>query len=193
LLTNDPTVDNPATAVNENLGGFYTAEEQAALRLSSKSHWDVPVLIDGEVVHVLASHPTPPVFDGPEDRNGKRNHDEIRFWSDYVTPGNGDYIYDDRNRSGALAAGSRFVIMGDQNADPLDGDSYDNAILQLLQNPNINTNTAPTSLGGPEQSRLDGGKNLEHRGNPAFDTADFAMRSRHPVIYVLITCCRQHL
>nr|WP_242036530.1 esterase-like activity of phytase family protein [Leptolyngbya sp. FACHB-321] len=173
LLTNDPTVDNPATAVEENLGGFYTAEEQAALRLSSKSHWDVPILINGKVVHVLASHPTPPVFDGPEDRNGKRNHDEIRFWSDYVTPGSGDYIYDDRDRSGGLAAGSRFVLMGDQNADPNDGDSYDNAILQLLQNPDVNTNTAPTSLGGPEQSRLDGGKNLEHRGNPAFDTADF--------------------
>jgi len=173
LLTNDPTVDNPATAVNENLGGFYSAEEQAVLRLSSKSHWDVPILIDGEVVHTLVSHPTPPVFDGPEDRNGKRNHDEIRFWSDYVTPGNGDYIYDDSNSFGGLTAGSRFVIMGDQNADPNDGDSYNNAIRQLLQNPNINTNTAPTSLGGPEQSLLDGLKNLEHRGNPAFDTADF--------------------
>ena len=27
----------------------------------------------------LCSHPTPPVFDGPEDRNGRRNHDEIRL------------------------------------------------------------------------------------------------------------------
>ena len=33
------------------------------------------------------SHPTPPAFDGPEDRNGRRNHDEIRFWSDYLTTG----------------------------------------------------------------------------------------------------------
>ena len=41
------------------------------------------------------SHPTPPVFDGPEDRNGRRNHDEIRFWADYVRPGHGGYIYDD--------------------------------------------------------------------------------------------------
>src|SRR5690606_29631933 len=46
------------------------------LRLSSKSHWDVPVRTPLGTVHMLASHPTPPVFDGPEDRNGARNHDE---------------------------------------------------------------------------------------------------------------------
>ena len=37
-------------------------------------------------IHFLVSHPTPPVFDGPEDRNGTRNHDEIRFWADYIRP-----------------------------------------------------------------------------------------------------------
>ncbi len=174
LLTNDPTVDNPATPVNENLGGFYSPEKQAILRLSSKSHWDVPIQVDGEVVHALVSHPTPPVFDGPEDRNGKRNHDEIRFWADYVTPGQGDYIYDDNGGAGGLTSGSRFVIMGDQNADPRDGDSYKNAIWQLLLNPNINTNAIPSSLGGIQQAALQGGANLNHKGNPAFDTADFA-------------------
>ncbi len=180
LLTHDPTVDNPATPVNENLNGFYSAEEQAILRLSSKSHWDVPILVDGEVVHALVSHPTPPVFDGPEDRNGKRNHDEIRFWSDYVSAGKGDYIYDDQGRTGAIAAGSRFVIMGDQNADPNDGDSYDSAILQLLQNPNLNTNSVPSSLGGQEQAVLDGGINLTHKSNPNFDTADFSEAGTSP-------------
>jgi phosphodiesterase/alkaline phosphatase D-like protein len=173
LLTNDPTVDNPNTAVNENLNGYYSPEETAKLRLSSKSHWDVPILVDGQVIHALVSHPTPPVFDGPEDRNGKRNADEIRFWADYVTPGQGGYIYDDQGKKGGLSNNSSFVIMGDQNADPFDGDSYNNAILQLLQNPNINTNFIPTSPGGPEQAVLDGGINPRHRGNPAFDTADF--------------------
>jgi len=70
---------------------------------------------------------TPPTFDGPEDRNGKRNHDEIRFWTDYVTPGQGGYIYDDAGKVGGLTPGSSFAIMGDQNADPFDGDSVDNA------------------------------------------------------------------
>lgn len=175
LLTKDPTVDNPATAVNENLSDFYSAEEQAILRLSSKSHWDVPIqLPNGEVIHALVSHPTPPVFDGPEDRNGKRNYDEIRFWSDYVTPGAGGYIYDDQGGRGGLTPGSSFVIMGDQNADPNDGDSYQEAILQLLQNPNINTNSIPTSPGGVQQAALQGGANANHSSNPAFDTADFA-------------------
>jgi 3-phytase len=41
LLTNDPTIDNPATPVNENLNGFYSAAEIEKLRLSSKSHWFV--------------------------------------------------------------------------------------------------------------------------------------------------------
>ena len=174
LLTNDPTVDNPATSVNENLNGFYSPEEINVLRLSSKSHWDVPITVNGETVHVLVSHPTPPTFDGTEDRNGKRNSDEIRFWADYITPGKGDYIYDDGGKKGNLAAGSSFVIMGDQNADPLDGDSYNNAIRQLLLNPSINTNVIPTSLGAPQQATSQGQANNNHKGNFAFDTADFA-------------------
>lgn len=125
-------------------------------------------------MHLLASHPTPPVFDGPEDRNGLRNHDEIRLRADYVTPGAADYPYDDAGRLGGLAAGSRFVIAGDQNADPLDGDSVAAAIDQLLRNPLINTETTPSSPGGGEQSGLQGGVNDAHRSNPSFDTADFA-------------------
>ncbi len=173
LLTNDPTVDNPATTVNENLNGFYSPEEIAVLRLSSKSHWDVPIKVNGETVHLLLSHPTPPTFDGTEDRNGKRNADEIRFWSDYITPDQGGYIYDDKGNKGGIATGSSFVIMGDQNADPRDGDSFNNAIRQLLLNPNINTNSTPASLGGVQQTGLQAGANVNQSGNPAFDTADF--------------------
>jgi predicted extracellular nuclease len=164
----------PTIATPDSDQPWYSPEEQAVLRLSSKSHWDVPINVNGKVVHALVSHPTPPVFDGPEDRNGKRNHDEIRFWSDYVTAGKGDYIYDDAGKTGGLQPGSSFVIMGDQNADPFDGDSFDNAIQQLLQNPNINANFIPTSPGGPQQAELQGGANQSQRGNPAFDTADFA-------------------
>ncbi|BAZ47469.1 phytase [Nostoc sp. NIES-4103] len=160
----DPTTNTP----------WYSSEEQNALRLSSKSHWDVPIQVNGETIHVLVSHPTPPTFDGSEDRNGKRNHDEIRFWADYITPGKGDYIYDDHGNKGGLAAGSSFVIMGDQNADPVDGDSYDNAIQQLLQNPGINTNVIPTSAGAAQQAELQGRANANQKGNPYFDTADFA-------------------
>src|SRR5262249_44400976 len=107
-------------------------------------------------------------------RNGLRNHDEIRFWSDYVTPGVGGYIYDDNGQLGGLKAGERFVILGDYNADPLDGDSVASAINQLLDNPEINDATPPTSAGGPAAAARQGGINLSHLGDPAFDTADFA-------------------
>ncbi|UIP57819.1 endonuclease/exonuclease/phosphatase family protein [Agromyces marinus] len=165
LLPDDPNTAPPAD--------WYSPEELDVFRLSSKSHWDVPVEIGGRTVHVLASHPTPPTFDGPEDRNGTRNHDEIRFWADYVKPGaDSRYIYDDDGAKGGLKPGSSFVIMGDQNADPLDGDSVDAAIQQLLDHPRI-TDPQPTSAGAVEAATLQGGANLAHEGDPAYDTADF--------------------
>ncbi|MEA5462615.1 phytase [Leptothoe sp. PORK10 BA2] len=165
LLPDDPSTSDPQD--------FYSAEELEIFRLSSKSHWDVPIQVNGETVHVLVSHPTPPVFDGEEDRNGTRNHDEIRFWSDYVTPGEGDYIYDDQGTTGGLGTGERFVIMGDQNADPYDGDSTGNAILQLLDNPLVNVSATPGSTGGPDAAERQNSNNLEHLGDSAYDTADF--------------------
>ncbi|ERN42249.1 3-phytase (myo-inositol-hexaphosphate 3-phosphohydrolase) [Rubidibacter lacunae KORDI 51-2] len=167
LLPDDPNTSAPAD--------WYSPEELEIFRLSSKSHWDIPIEIgNGDVIHVLASHPTPPVFDGPEDRNGTRNHDEIRFWSDYITPGAGQYIYDDEGGTGGLGAGKQFVIMGDLNADPFDGDSTANAARQLTENPLLNNTAIPSSTGGPEAADRQGLNNLNHAGNPAFDTADFA-------------------
>ena len=165
LLPDDPDTPEP--------NDWYSEAELAAFRLSSKNHWDVPINVDGETVHVLASHPTPPVFDGTEDRNGRRNHNEIRFWADYITPGQGDYIYDDEGNKGGLTAGERFVVMGDQNADPFDGDSTNNAILQLLDSPQVNVSTTPSSAGGPDAAARQDQVNDEHLGNPALDTADF--------------------
>jgi hypothetical protein len=125
-------------------------------------------------VHFLVSHPTPPVFDGPEDRNGTRNHDEIRFWADYITPGKGGYIYDDAGTFGGLKPGELFVIAGDENSDPLDGDSIPGSTQQLIEHPLVNTKLTPSSLGAVEQAALQGGANATHKSDPAFDTADFA-------------------
>ena len=152
---------------------WYSPQEQDILRLSSKSHWDVPVTVGKRTVHVLAAHPTPPSFDGPEDRNGRRNHDEIRFWADYVTPGKAGYVYDDEGARGGLNPSEAFVILGDYNADPFDGDSYDNAIHQLLGNKRI-VDPQATSEGAVEAARLQGGANLTHVGDPRYDTADFS-------------------
>jgi Endonuclease/Exonuclease/phosphatase family len=163
--------DNPATLEPAD---WYSSDELAIFRLSSKSHWDVPIQIGSKTVHFLVSHPTPPVFDGPEDRNGTRNFDEIRFWADYISPGQGGYIYDDAGASGGLKPGELFVIAGDQNSDPLDGDSIPGAIQQLVDHPLVNTTLTPSSLGAVEQNALQGGANLTHESDPAFDTADFS-------------------
>jgi endonuclease/exonuclease/phosphatase family metal-dependent hydrolase len=163
--------DDPSTPAPDD---WFSEDELDVVRLSSKSHWDVPVKVGRETVHVLASHPTPPTFDGPEDRNGRRNHDEIRFWADYVTGGRtARYVYDDDGGRGGLERGASFVVVGDQNADPADGDSYDVAIDQLLEHRRIQ-DPAPTSAGAVEAAAVQGGANAAHTGDPALDTADFA-------------------
>lgn len=159
-----------------DLTGYYNAAERNVFRLSSKSHWDVPIQVPGlGVVHLLASHPTPPVFDDGTatvypsptvaDWNGLRNHDEIRFWADYVHPTNGAYIYDDEEwadagfatptvRDGGLPPGSLFVVAGDQNADPDDGDATFDPISLLLSSPQVQATPVPTSAGALEQVPL---------------------------------------
>jgi hypothetical protein len=149
---------------------WYPDEALAVLRLSSKSHWDVPIDVGwARDLHLLVSHPTPPAFDGPERRNSRRNFDEIRFWADYITPGSSAYISDDAGRRGGLDAGAWFVIAGDQNSDPSDGGSVPGAIQQLLGHPDVNTTLAPHSLGAVEAA---GGRRSAGR-DPRFDTADF--------------------
>ena len=150
---------------------FYSDEALAMLRLSSKSHWDVPVRVAGEVVHFLVCHPTPPVFDGSEDRNGARNADEIRFWSDYIA--GAEYIHDDAGLKGGLPDKAHFVIAGDMNADPADGESVPGAIQQLLEHPLINVSVTPRSDGGAAAAAAQGGANSTQTGDPRYDTADF--------------------
>jgi hypothetical protein len=93
-----------------------------------------------------------------------------------VTPGAGGYIYDDAGGTGGLAPGSSFVIAGDQNSDPLDGDSIPGSIQQLLDNPRVNTSVTPSSAGAVEASedQTNLGVNASHQTDPAHDTADFA-------------------
>ncbi len=154
---------------------YYSDEDMPHLRLSSKSHWDLPVLIGNRVTHFLVSHPTPPAFDGPEKRNGCRNHDEIRFWADYVSPKKSGYIYDDKGGKGGLKPNATFIVAGDQNADPNDGASRDHAIQQLLRHPLIK-DRQPAGEGGPLQAKSDGKVNLKHKGDPRFDTSNFSDR-----------------
>lgn len=161
------------TPVNPDGSPWYPSSVRQQMRLSSKSHWDIPVVVGTQIIHFLVSHPTPPVFDGEEDRNGTRNHDEIRLWADYINPQHSGYIYDDNGLSGGLPEATYFVLAGDLNADPVDGDSHLNAIGQLLESPLVNNGCEPISEGAEEAGTTQGGKNLEHKGNPASDSGDF--------------------
>lgn len=137
---------------NKDQTSWYNEHETNIMRLSSKSHWDIPVKIHGQTIHVLACHPTPPVFDGDEQRNRRRNHDEIRFWSDYIKAEHDSYHYDDKGVKGALNANEAFVIMGDLNACANEGDSWPNTITNLINQNRMLRHPTPSSKGAKEHS-----------------------------------------
>ncbi|MEQ6202163.1 endonuclease/exonuclease/phosphatase family protein [Sulfitobacter sp. HNIBRBA2951] len=89
-------------------------------RLSSRGHWVVPIETPDGPIRLMTFHATPPVYDGPEDRNGRRNHDEVAFWSDYLSR-------DTTN--------TPFAILGTANIDPERGSGRREAIDALLANP----------------------------------------------------------
>ncbi|GAB2513135.1 endonuclease/exonuclease/phosphatase family protein [Lysobacter humi (ex Lee et al. 2017)] len=149
---------------------WWPRETWSQLRLSSKTHMDVPVRTPLGRVHVLAAHPTPPVFDGPENRNGLRNFDEIRLWAEYLTPGDKPWLRDDRGRVGGLPEGEQFVIVGDYNADPTDGDGEPGAILQLVGHPRVNASVVPRSEGAVDRARERG---ITRKGDTSVHTGDF--------------------
>ncbi|MCP5088021.1 MAG: endonuclease/exonuclease/phosphatase family protein [Rhodobacteraceae bacterium] len=156
---------NADLPVHDDGSPFPSAKAQSVQRLSSKGHWDVPITLpDGKVIHILASHPTPPVFDGPEDQNGKRNGEEIRFWTEYL--------------DGRIEAQSApppqhgFAIMGDLNADPSDGEGNHQANKQLLNDERLQ-DPKPRSRGAVLASESQGKANTSHLGDPALDTADW--------------------
>ncbi|MGE8233068.1 MAG: endonuclease/exonuclease/phosphatase family protein [Stenotrophomonas sp.] len=156
---------------------FWPDAVWSQLRLSSKSHWDVPVSTPLGTIHVLASHPTPPVFDGKEKRNAARNHDELRLWKEYLDGGDKPWLCDDKGSCGGLAADARFVIVGDLNNDPADGDGRHDAILELLEHPRVLRYPTPTSVGAEQTSLAYAEKGIVRRGAPQHATGDFGPRS----------------
>ncbi len=140
--------DLPGNLIADSL----STEAKAVQRLSSTAHWDVPlVLPDDTRLHLLVWHATPPVFDGPEDRNGRRNHDEAAFWL--------------RLLEGSLpfpAPDAPFILLGDANLDSADGDGRHAAIIALLAHPQLQD---PAPKG--QNSRTE----PAHKGDPALDTA----------------------
>jgi hypothetical protein len=165
-LPDDPSTPEPAD--------WYSAAELEVFRLPSKSFWDVP--------GAGGRRGRPPADGAPDaadlrragrpQRPAQRRRDPLGRGLRHARRGR---LHLRRRRPPRrLAEGARFVVLGDMNADPFDGDSVDSAIRQLLDNPAVDDSLRPASAGGPEQSALQGRANAAHRGDPAFDTADFA-------------------
>ncbi|MCB1339265.1 MAG: endonuclease/exonuclease/phosphatase family protein [Maritimibacter sp.] len=134
---------------------FPSAEAQEGQRLASVAHWDVPVMTDSGPLHLLAYSATTPVFDGPEDQNGRRNADESLFWLHLI---DGDLPF--------AAPEGPVVVIGNANLDPEDGDGRREAIRALLDDPRF-VDPKPASPGGAAAA------NPDQAGDPALDTADW--------------------
>ena len=145
---------------------FPSAEARAVQRLSSTGHWVVPIETPNGQLNILTFQAGPPVFDGPEDRNGKRNHDEIRLVSEIL-----------HQRFAPLPSGP-VVIAGGANLDPWDSDGRGEAIRALLADLTLQ-DPAPESPGArvaPSEG---------HRTPDARDTVDWPNVGRLRVDYIL--------
>ncbi|MDA7428277.1 endonuclease/exonuclease/phosphatase family protein [Primorskyibacter aestuariivivens] len=135
-------------------GAVLPPELRDVQRLSSAAHWVVPVETPGGPITILAFHATPPVFDGPEDRNGRRNHDEIRFWQHYLD-----------GAIGPVLPGP-YALMGTANLDPVDGEGRHEAIMELLSDPRLQDPE-------PRRDHADPPQGPGQSGDPALDTANW--------------------
>lgn len=119
---------------------FWDDELWPGILLSSKNHIDVPVNIDGHILHLLGYHAQSGLGDGPELRNSLKNFDEAKFFSDYL---NGYPFRDDKGNEVSFALQDQFVIAGDFNSNPYWSGSLTNlSALQLLNNPLVNQDVA---------------------------------------------------
>ncbi|WP_232796360.1 endonuclease/exonuclease/phosphatase family protein [Roseovarius salinarum] len=159
--------DLPGAHLPEHPDGtpFPSEAAQAAQRLASVGSWVVPFDHETGPLTVLAFHATPPVFDGPEDRNGLRNRDELRFWRLFL--------------DGAFGSPpeARFVLMGGANNDPADGEGRKPPLRALLTDPRLQDPQPARPSPVPPQPG--------HAGDPRLDTVAWDGPGALRVDYVL--------
>ena len=133
--------------------------EGIVLPVATVAQWAVPVAGTDLVLVTLAAGT--PVFDGPEDRNGRRNAAELALAHALATE--------------VAMAGGAPVLLGRANVDPMDGQGRRDAMGALLGDPLLRD---PRPRGG-------GGGGDGHRGDPALDTAAWEGPGPLRVDYVL--------
>ena len=140
-----------ATLPHQDGKAFPSQQVHDVLRVSSSGHWAVPIEFGDKVVTLLAFSATAPVFDGPEDFNGLRNRDELRVWENLLNGGQ---------------APAHPILIGNVNADPMDGQGLRDGITSVLARSDLQ-DPLPRSEGALVA------RDLDHLGDPALDTADW--------------------
>ncbi len=95
-------------------------------RLSSSAHWALRVDTPHGPWRLLTLAATPPVFDGPEDRNGRRNADEVLLWA-HVLDGH----------LGGFDTPLPTILVGNLNLDPERGEGLGEAAQTILDHPRL--------------------------------------------------------
>jgi hypothetical protein len=159
------------------------------LRLSSKSHWDVPIAHPGGTLHFLVSHPTPPVFDGPENRNGaaQRRRDPAVARIHLARQTRGGCA----TTLGRCGGSPRRCALRDRRRPQQRSGGWRRpprcAIVELLEHPRVLRMATPRSAGGEDKSARLRRQGHAARGAPAHVTGDFGPRATAPCGWT--TCC----
>ncbi|WP_245190914.1 endonuclease/exonuclease/phosphatase family protein [Jannaschia formosa] len=132
-------------------------EAAETVPLASVAQWIVPLHVGATELTLVTMNASIPIYDGPEDRNGRRNADELAFVAELA---------------GTAAIP---VVLGRANLDPRDGEGQRPALAALLAHPKLR-DPAPRGMGG-------GGEG--HAGDPALDTADLGGPGPLRLDYVL--------
>ena len=188
--------DLPGASLPKRSDGtaFPSAAALEVQPLSAVGEWAVPLRLPGGAgrLWVMAFHASPPVFDRPEDRNGRRNADELHLWAQAL----------DGTLAPALP-GQYFALMGVTNIDPLLGEGRRDGLQRLAQHPRLHPDAQSPHLGLPtvdwsglglglrQASRIFPARSLQLRGGgvmwPAPQSpkaAIFAKASRHRPVWL---------
>lgn len=111
--------DAPDTAIATDDPGY------GVQRLSTSAHWGVDVATPDGTVTLLTLAATPPVFDGPEDRNGRRNRDEVLLWAHVL------------NGKIGVTPANPVIVLGNFNLDPNGGQGIRPAMAEVLGHPRL--------------------------------------------------------
>lgn len=92
---------------------------RATVPLATTAQWIVPLRLSTGTATLITLSAGTPVFDGPEDRNGLRNRDELVFVTEQA------------------AIGPNPIVMGRANQDPDRGEGIRDALRALLDLPTL--------------------------------------------------------